>query len=129
MDCPVAPLSGGERQALSVVMAMWVPPRILLLDEHTAALDPANAKMVIGLTEAFVAESDVSTLMVTHNMEQAIAVGDRLVMMHRGKIVHEVSGEQKRWAAVESLVALFSQRHIVDDELLLCQVAEGVGAA
>lgn len=127
MDCQVALLSGGERQALSVLMAMSLPPRILLLDEHTAALDPMNARMVIALTETFVAQSKVSTLMVTHNMEQAIAVGHRLIMMHSGKIVHEVDGEQKRRATVEGLVSLFTQRHIADDELLLSPVAQTTG--
>lgn len=129
LDCPVSLLSGGERQALAVLMATLVPPKLLLLDEHTAALDPSNAAMIVRLTESFVDRSGLATLMVTHNMEQAIAVGNRLIMMHRGEIIHEVHGTEKQQATVENLVDLFSQRHIADDELLLKQVPETVAAS
>ena len=129
LDCPVSLLSGGERQALAVLMATLVPPKLLLLDEHTAALDPANAAMIVQLTESFVDRSGLATLMVTHNMEQAIAVGNRLIMMHRGEIIHEVHGTEKQQATVENLVDLFSQRHIADDELLLKRVPETVAAS
>lgn len=129
LDCLVALLSGGERQALAVLMATLVPPKLLLLDEHTAALDPANAAMIVGLTESFVNRSGLATLMVTHNMEQAIAVGNRLIMMHRGEIIHELHGSEKDDATVENLVDLFSRRHIADDELLLKRMPETATAA
>lgn len=129
LDCPVSLLSGGERQALAVLMATLVPPKLLLLDEHTAALDPSNAVMIVRLTESFVDRSGLTTLMVTHNMEQAIAAGNRLVMMHKGEIIHELHGSQKQYATVEELVDLFSQRHVVDDELLLDRIPETAAAA
>jgi putative tryptophan/tyrosine transport system ATP-binding protein len=128
LDCPVALLSGGERQALAVLMATLVPPKLLLLDEHTAALDPANAAMIVRLTESFVDRSGLATLMVTHNMEQAIAVGNRLIMMHRGEVIYELQGNEKSAATVEDLVDLFSQRHIADDELLLKRMPEVASA-
>ena len=119
LDDPAFLLSGGERQALTVTMATLARPDILLLDEHTAALDPANARRIGELTEAFVERTGLTTLMVTHNMEQAIALGNRLVMMHKGEIVLELGGERKRSTKVPELVSLFSHRHIADDELLL----------
>ncbi len=129
LNCPVSLLSGGERQALAVLMATLVPPKLLLLDEHTAALDPSNAIMIVRLTESFVDRSGLTTLMVTHNMEQAIAAGNRLVMMHKGEIIHELHGGEKRHTTVEELVNLFSQRHIADDELLLDRAPETATAA
>ncbi|MBU1050195.1 ATP-binding cassette domain-containing protein [Candidatus Bipolaricaulota bacterium] len=126
LDCPVSLLSGGERQALAVLMATLVPPKLLLLDEHTAALDPANAAMIVQLTESFVDRSGLATLMVTHNMEQAIAVGNRLIMMHAGEVIHELHGKEKQQATVLNLVDLFSQRHVADDELLLKRVPEAI---
>ncbi len=126
LDCAVSLLSGGERQALAVLMATLVPPKLLLLDEHTAALDPANAAMIVQLTESFVDRSGLATMMVTHNMEQAIAVGNRLMMMHSGEVIHELHGKQKQQATVLDLVDLFSQRHIADDELLLKRAPERV---
>jgi putative tryptophan/tyrosine transport system ATP-binding protein len=128
MNCAVSLLSGGERQALAVVMATLVPPQLLLLDEHTAALDPSNAAMIVRLTESFVARSGLATLMVTHNMEQALAVGNRLIMMHKGAILHTLHGEQKREATVQGLVDLFSRRHIAEDVLLLEGAAQMAGA-
>ncbi len=124
LNAPVSLLSGGERQALAVLMATLVEPKLLLLDEHTAALDPANAAMIVRLTESFVCEAGLTTLMVTHNMEQAIAVGNRLIMMHKGEIIHEVQGHEKQRASVEDLVDLFARRHVVDDELLLERMPE-----
>jgi putative ABC transport system ATP-binding protein len=129
LNCSVSLLSGGERQALAVLMATLVPPKLLLLDEHTAALDPANAAMIVRLTESFVNRSGLATLMVTHNMEQAIAVGNRLIMMHKGEVIHELHGREKKIATVEQLVNLFSRRHIVDDELLLDRVPEAAAVA
>ena len=119
LRCRVDLLSGGERQALAVLMATLVPPEILLLDEHTAALDPSNAAMIVRLTRSFVERLDLTTLMVTHNMEQAIEVGTRLIMMHKGEIIDELHDAEKAQATVSQLVDLFSQHHVVDDELLL----------
>lgn len=129
LNCPVSLLSGGERQALAVLMATLVPPKLLLLDEHTAALDPSNAAMIVRLTKSFVDRSGLATLMVTHNMEQALAIGNRLVMIHKGEIIHELHGSEKQYATVEELVDLFSQRHVVDDELLLGRTPETAAAA
>jgi putative ABC transport system ATP-binding protein len=122
MSCPVSLLSGGERQALTVLMATLVPPKILLLDEHTAALDPGNAAMITRLTCMFVEKLHLTTLMVTHNMEQAIDVGNRLIMMHKGEVIQEIQGEEKAQATVPELVDLFARHHVVDDELLLERV-------
>jgi putative tryptophan/tyrosine transport system ATP-binding protein len=129
LHCPVSLLSGGERQALAVLMATLVPPKILLLDEHTAALDPSNAAMIVQLTKSFVQRSHIATLMVTHNMEQALSVGNRLIMMHKGEIIHELHGQEKRFATVEELVSLFTRRHIADDELLLRPSPQTTSAA
>ncbi len=122
LRCRVDLLSGGERQALAVLMATLVPPEVLLLDEHTAALDPSNAAMIVRLTRSFVERLNLTTLMVTHNMEQAIDVGTRLIMMHKGEIIEELHGVEKSQATVPQLVDLFSQHHVVDDELLLERV-------
>jgi putative ABC transport system ATP-binding protein len=123
LRCRVSLLSGGERQALAVLMATLVPPEILLLDEHTAALDPSNAAMIVGMTRSFVERLNLTTLMVTHNMEQAIEAGTHLIMMHKGEIIEELHGAEKRYATVPQLVDLFSDHHVVDDELLLERVA------
>jgi len=124
MNCQASLLSGGERQALAVLMATLVSPRILLLDEHTAALDPRNAQMIMQLTHRFVEEAQLTTIMVTHNMEQAIQTGNRLIMMHAGEIIHSIGGMEKAAASVMDLVALFSGQRVVDDELLLERVAQ-----
>lgn len=101
-------LSGGQRQALSLLMAAFTKPSILLLDEHTAALDPQRAAHVTQLTERIVRESGLTTLMVTHNMEQAIALGNRLIMMHEGQIIHQLEAEEKKQATVEDLLGRFA---------------------
>jgi len=119
LRCRVALLSGGERQALAVLMATLVPPEILLLDEHTAALDPKNAAMIVEITRAFVERLDLTTLMVTHNMEQAMTTGTRLIMMHKGEIIEDLRGGEKADATVSQLVDLFSRHHVVEDELIL----------
>src|SRR5690606_7173074 len=95
MSAKVGLLSGGERQALSLLMATFTRPQILLLDEHTAALDPARADLVTGLTERIVKELNLTTLMVTHNMEQAIRLGNRLIMMDKGQIILQVDEDRK----------------------------------
>lgn len=115
----VAHLSGGERQALTVLMAILTRPKLLLLDEHTAALDPANAEKVLAITEKLVAEHGLTTLMVTHRMDQALTVGNRLIMMHKGRIVLDLGEEERRHLGVEDLVGLFRRVGVSDDALLL----------
>jgi putative ABC transport system ATP-binding protein len=100
-------LSGGQRQALTMLMATMVRPKVLLLDEHTAALDPKTAHQILDLTEKVVGEEDLTTLMVTHNMKQALRMGNRLVMMHRGQIILDVCGDGKACLKVEDLIERF----------------------
>ncbi|BCS87215.1 ABC transporter ATP-binding protein [Pseudodesulfovibrio sediminis] len=102
-------LSGGQRQALTMLMATLVRPRLLLLDEHTAALDPKTAAMVLDLTEEIVSSQNLTTMMVTHNMNQAISMGNRLIMFHRGQVVMDISGEEKQNLKVEDLLNRFSE--------------------
>ena len=115
-------LSGGQRQALTLLMATLKQPKLLLLDEHTAALDPKTAAKVLDATERIVQKSSLTTMMITHNMRDAIAHGNRLVMMYDGRIVVDVSGEEKKRLTVEQLLSLFSQASgsdEVDDKLVL----------
>ena len=115
-------LSGGQRQAVSLLMAALRPSRILLLDEHTAALDPRTADFVLRLTERIVKESSLTTMMVTHSMRQALDVGERTVMLHQGNVVLDVSGTQRRGLDVPDLLAMFEHvrgEKISDDALLL----------
>jgi putative ABC transport system ATP-binding protein len=115
-------LSGGQRQALTLLMASLKQPKLLLLDEHTAALDPKTAAKVLALSDQIVAENHLTTLMVTHNMKDAIAHGNRLIMMYDGKIVIDVAGEDKKKLTVPDLLALFSKvsgSDEADDKLLL----------
>jgi putative ABC transport system ATP-binding protein len=102
-------LSGGQRQALTLLMAAISRPAVLLLDEHTAALDPRNAQIVTDLTRRFVAEYGLTAIAVTHDMRRALDEGDRLVMMHEGRIVADLQGEEKQGLDVEDLVALFGK--------------------
>ncbi len=115
-------LSGGQRQALTLLMASLKKPRLLLLDEHTAALDPKTAAKVLELSDRIVAENRLTTMMVTHNMKDAIQHGNRLIMMYDGKIVIDVSGEEKKKLTVPQLLELFSKvsgSDEADDKLLL----------
>ena len=115
-------LSGGQRQALTLLMASLKKPKLLLLDEHTAALDPKTAAKVLDLSDRIVAESGLTTMMVTHNMKDAIQHGNRLIMMYDGKIVIDVSGEEKKKLTVPQLLELFSKvsgSDEADDKLLL----------
>ena len=107
LDSAIGTLSGGQRQALTLLMATWLRPRLLLLDEHTAALDPKSADQVIRLTEAIVTRDRLTTLMVTHSMQQAVNLGDRLVMMHRGGVLYDATGPDKRRLRVDDLLARF----------------------
>jgi putative ABC transport system ATP-binding protein len=108
LDNPIGTLSGGQRQALTLLMATWNRPELLLLDEHTAALDPRTADQVIELTRRIVAEQKLMTLMVTHSMQQAVNLGDRLIMMNQGEIIFDVSGTDKRHLTVEDLLDRFN---------------------
>lgn len=118
MNAKVGLLSGGQRQALTLLMATLQKPKILLLDEHTAALDPKTAKKVLELTETFVKQDNLTTFMVTHNMKDAIRYGNRLIMMMDGKIVYDVRGEEKQKLTVEDLLEKFSVSGVVSDKLL-----------
>jgi putative ABC transport system ATP-binding protein len=115
-------LSGGQRQAVSLVMATLQPMKILLLDEHTAALDPKTAEFVLELTQRIVVEKQLTTLMVTHSMRQALDYGDRTVMLHEGRVVFDVAGAERKGLDVPDLLALFARqrgRVLADDSLLL----------
>ncbi len=115
-------LSGGQRQAVSLLMAALQPSKILLLDEHTAALDPRTADFVLQLTAKIVAEKKLTTMMVTHSMKQALEVGDRTVMLHQGNVVLDVSGEERKNLTVHDLLHMFEKvrgEQIEDDALLL----------
>ncbi len=109
MDNPIGSLSGGQRQALTLVMATWLNPQLLLLDEHTAALDPKSADQVIRLSDEIISRDTVTTLMVTHSMHQATNLGERLIMMHRGRIIHDFRGAEKRRHRVGELLDRFEE--------------------
>ena len=116
-------LSGGQRQALTMLMATLVRPSLLLLDEHTAALDPKTGGMILDLTADIVEREKLTALMVTHNMNQAISLGNRLIMFHRGQIVLDISGEEKQNLEVEDLLLRFSELRgeaEISDRMLLC---------
>ncbi|WP_310549992.1 ABC transporter ATP-binding protein [Paenibacillus glufosinatiresistens] len=122
LGAKVGLLSGGERQALSLLMATFTSPRILLLDEHTAALDPARAELVTQLTDTIVGDLKLTTLMVTHNMEQAIRLGNRLIMMDKGRIILDLDSARKKNLSVESLTSEFesiSGHRLTDDRMML----------
>ena len=122
MNQPVGLLSGGQRQALTLMMATLNTPKLLLLDEHTAALDPATAEKVLGLTKRIVAENGLTCLMVTHNMQSALELGNRTVMMNAGKIVMDVSGEERARLGVPDLLRRFresSGKELHNDRMLL----------
>ena len=123
LSCKVGLLSGGQRQAVTLLMATLNCPKLLLLDEHTAALDPKTAAKVLEITDKLVTENKLTTLMVTHNMHDAIAYGNRLIMMHEGQVVVDVSGEEKKRLTVPQLLELFSQvsgdGDTVSDRMLL----------
>ena len=122
MTAKVGLLSGGQRQALTLLMATLQKPKLLLLDEHTAALDPKTAAKVLETTQRIVEENKLTTIMITHNMRDAITYGNRLIMMYDGHVVVDVSGEEKKKLTVEQLLALFSKASgsdEADDKLLL----------
>ena len=122
MQAKVGLLSSGQRQALTLLMATLTNPRVLLLDEHTAALDPKTAAKVLELTEQIVGERKLTTLMVTHNMNDAIRLGNRLIMMHEGRVIYDVAGDEKRALTVPDLLQKFEEvsgGELANDRMLL----------
>ena len=122
MSQPVGLLSGGQRQALTLMMATFTPPKLLLLDEHTAALDPGTAKKVLELTQKIVSENNLTCLMITHNMQSALDLGNRTIMMNQGKVVMDVSGEERKSLAVPDLRLKFKDaagKELDNDRMLL----------
>jgi putative ABC transport system ATP-binding protein len=109
LDTVIGTLSGGQRQAISLLMAVIREPKVLLLDEHTAALDPKSAAQVIKLTKRFIERGNLTTLMVTHSMQQALEMGNRTVMMHQGQIIDDISEKEKRQLTVEDLLEKFAE--------------------
>jgi len=122
MTSKVGLLSGGQRQALTLLMATLQKPKLLLLDEHTAALDPKTAHKVLTITEQIIERDQLTALMVTHNMKDAIRLGNRLIMMHEGNIIYDVEGEEKKQLKVEDLLKKFetaSHGEFANDRMLL----------
>lgn len=122
LSTKVGLLSGGQRQAITLLMAAMNNPKLLLLDEHTAALDPKTAAKVLDITSQIVEENNLTTLMITHNMKDALRLGNRLIMMHEGKIIFDVSGEEKQNLTVSDLLAKFEQAshgEFANDRMLL----------
>ena len=122
MKNPVGLLSGGQRQALTLMMATMVPPKLLLLDEHTAALDPGTAEKVLEITKNVVAEHNITTMMITHNMQNALELGNRTLMMDSGRIVLDVKGDERRGMTVNDLLEQFKAqagKHLDNDRILL----------
>lgn len=114
LDTPIGLLSGGQRQALTVLMATLVRPTVLLLDEHTAALDPRSAELVIRLTQDVITAGGLTTLMVTHSMRQAVQLGDRVLVMHRGRLVHDIPDVRRQRLTEDNLLQLFDQLRWAD---------------
>lgn len=108
-------LSGGQRQALTLIMAVMSNPKILLLDEHTAALDPKTSAKIMEITQQVIEENNITTLMVTHNMKQALECGNRLLMMHEGKVIFDIKGKDKRELTTEKLMEMFSKANVIDE--------------
>ena len=122
MSQPVRLLSGGQRQALTLLMATYHAPKLLLLDEHTAALDPATAEKVLEITRQVVAENQLTCLMITHNMQNALDLGNRTLMMNRGKIIYDVEGEERKGLTVRDLLERFKSKvgeELDNDRMLL----------
>jgi putative ABC transport system ATP-binding protein len=122
MNNPIGTLSGGQRQALTLLMATWRRPDLLLLDEHTAALDPKSADQIVRLTDRIVSQHRLTTLMVTHSMQQAATLGDRIVMMNQGRVLADYTGAQRKRVRAEELVRRFEE--IRRDERLDVSAAE-----
>ena len=118
MNTVVGLLSGGQRQALTLLMATLVTPKLLLLDEHTAALDPATAEKVLNLTRQIVAENSITCLMITHNVQSALQLGNRTIMMKDGQIILELSGQRRSTITTEELLQAFHQHGVDNDRIL-----------
>ena len=122
MRQPVGLLSGGQRQALTLLMATMVPPKLLLLDEHTAALDPGTAEKVLSLTEDIVKKDNLTCLMITHNMSSALELGNRTLMMDSGRIILDLKGEERKGLTVDDLLRMFKEnvgKALDNDRMLL----------
>jgi len=118
LDNAIGSLSGGQRQALTLLMATWLKPELLLLDEHTAALDPKSADQVIQLSDEVIQRDKLTTLMVTHSMQQAVSLGDRIIMMNRGRVLHDIRGAEKKRLRPEDLIDRFEEvrrRELLDE--------------
>ena len=126
MKQPVGLLSGGQRQALTLLMATMVPPKLLLLDEHTAALDPGTAEKVLQLTRQIIEEHHITTMMVTHNMRNALDLGNRTLMMSAGHIVLDIAGKEREGLTVEDLLERFraGTGHALDNDRILLSTEE-----
>jgi putative tryptophan/tyrosine transport system ATP-binding protein len=114
LDTPISTLSGGQRQALTLLMATWVRPHLLLLDEHTAALDPRSAAQVASLTKEIIHRDQLTALMVTHSMQQAVNLTDRIVMMHRGRILRDFEGQARQRVRTKDLMETFERARSLD---------------
>lgn len=119
LDTDMSLLSGGQRQAISLLMATLSSSKILLLDEHTSALDPKTADFILKLTQKIVQEKSLTTLMVTHSLQQALSIGNRTIVLHNGKLIYDVSGKERENLTIEDLLAHFGKN--VDDDRLLLQ--------
>ena len=119
MNQPVGLLSGGQRQALTLLMATLVTPKILLLDEHTAALDPGTAEVVLELTKKIVAENNITCLMITHNLASSLAIGNRTIMMADGRIVLDIGGEERKGLTADDLRQRFRTQGLDNDRIML----------
>jgi len=119
LSSKISLLSGGQRQSLTLLMAALTRPRVLLLDEHTAALDPGTAEQIANLTQQLVREYGLTTLMVTHNMQHALSLGTRTVMMHRGKVILDTRGEERARMSVADLVKKFAENRAMTDVIAL----------
>ena len=119
MDMSVGLLSGGQRQALTLLMATLVTPKILLLDEHTAALDPGTAEVVLELTKKIVAENNITCLMITHNLASSLAIGNRTIMMADGRVVLDIGGEERKGLTVDDLLQRFRTQGLDNDRIML----------
>ena len=119
MNQPVGLLSGGQRQALTLLMATLVTPKILLLDEHTAALDPGTAEIVLELTKKIVAENNITCLMITHNLASSLALGNRTIMMANGQIALDIGGEERKGLTVDDLLMRFRTQGLDNDRIML----------
>ena len=127
LENDIGTLSGGQRQALTLLMSVITKPKVLLLDEHTAALDPKSAAQVIKLTKRFIKKENLTAMMVTHSMQQALDLGERTIMMNRGLIIDDISAEEKKWLTVDDLVDKFAElrkQEKLTDEMMNSLVSE-----